>query len=240
MRTFQISVSDETAPQGDRHAVALAQDPDSVPTFCGIVYSGGPLPGYTAVPRLDYDYVLDLAGLKPMRNIVANLDHVRNQRVGHVAEFNNDGKRVEIAGLLSCQTRWREEVLGSARNGFRWELSLEAGSMDSKTFIPDGQTVTVNGRQLAGPLYVFRNSTFAGLAFVTQGADEGNQIRVAASGDLENYILSCGFDPAAMAESQVKYFGAEFALATAVQRQRRKADKETRRAFWKEHYDQLR
>lgn len=164
---------------------------------CAPAYSGAPVPGYTAEPPLDFDYVVDLAGMKPGRNMVCNLDHRRAQRVGHVADFANDGRQINVSGLLSCETPWRDEVRDSARNGFKWEVSME-GEMSGLVFIARDKKVTVNGRPLVGPLYVFRNSIFGGLAFCSQGADEGNQTKIAASAEgasmneFEKFCASLG------------------------------------------------
>lgn len=171
---------------------------DPVAKFnCAPVYSGAPVPGYTSSPALDFDYVVDLAGMKPGRNMVCNLDHNSRQRVGHVVDFDNDKKQINCAGLLSCETEYRDEVVGSSKNGYKWEVSME-GEMSGLVFIERDKKVTVNGRALVGPLYVFRNSTFGGLAFCSQGADEGNRTKIAASAEgatmneFEKFCMSLG------------------------------------------------
>src|SRR5687768_4484038 len=59
------------------------------PSFTAALYAGGALPGSTA--KLDLPVVVDLAGLAPRRNLIANLDHKPTQRVGHLSELTNDG-----------------------------------------------------------------------------------------------------------------------------------------------------
>lgn len=171
------------------------------PSFSSIAYDGTkPVPGYTASPRLDAPYVLNLAGMKQGRSPKANLDHKANQRVGHLTDFVNDGSKVSVSGVLSAASPHRDEVAQSAAQGFGWEVSIEA-SMEGRRKIPAGKTVQVNGVTLAGPLYVFDRSTLTDLAFVSHGANEGNQVTIAASAakeepmnEFEKFAASLGVD----------------------------------------------
>ena len=170
------------------------------PTFEAIAYSGAPVRGYTATPRMDADYVIDLAGMTKARNPKANLDHKANQRVGHITDFGNDGKQLTLGGALSAATTYRNEVAESAANGFEWDVSIEA-DLSKPRKIKAGETVTVNGRTLTGPLYVFAKSVLTDLAFVSHGASEGNEVRIAATAagaktmnEFETFAASCGVD----------------------------------------------
>lgn len=150
-------------------------------TFGGVAYSGGIVDRKTLTGlKLDADYVIDLAGMQTRRGVKANLDHKTSQRVGHLTEVNNDKKQLAVTGALSARTAHRDEVEGSAADGFEWEVSIEA-SLGKPTKLARGKTQSVNGRTVEGPLYIFPNSTLTGLGFVSNGADEGNAITIAAS-----------------------------------------------------------
>src|SRR5688500_17277490 len=84
------------------------------PSFSALAYSGDVVSRNTANPKLEFDYILDLAGMKQGRNGKANLGHKRDQRVGHLTGFQNDGKQVNVEGLLSAETPHRDEVAKSA------------------------------------------------------------------------------------------------------------------------------
>ena len=65
-------------------ASAPASAAAGLPTFEGVAYSGGVVPGHTAHPKpLPLPYVIDLAGMTTAKNIIVNLDHKGTQRVGH-------------------------------------------------------------------------------------------------------------------------------------------------------------
>jgi hypothetical protein len=178
-------------------------------TFGGVAYSGGIVSRHTLTGlKLDADYVIDLAGMESRRSVKANLDHKTSQRVGHITEVNNDQKQLSVAGALSAATSHRDEVAGSAADGFEWEVSIEA-SLGKPTKLARGKTQTVNGRTVEGPLYIFANSTLTGLGFVSNGADEGNAIKIAATAagetemtKFEKFAAKLGVDLEAASDEQ--------------------------------------
>src|SRR5690606_4707915 len=93
----------------------------SKPTFDVTAYNGGPL----EINGWDKPVVIDLAGLKFARSVVANLDHNERQRVGHVTSKEKTERELKLAGVFSAATPWRDEVLNSAKDGFEWEASVE-------------------------------------------------------------------------------------------------------------------
>lgn len=176
-------------------------DHSGPPSFEAVAYDGSkPVPGYTATPKLDAPYVINLAGMKQGRGPKANLDHKSAQRVGHLTAFDNDGKQVKVGGLLSASTPHRDEVAKSAADGYAWDVSIEA-EMGARRKIPAGKSAVVNGVSMSGPLYVFDQSTLTDLAFVSRGANEGNQVTIAASAakeepmnEFEKFAASLGVD----------------------------------------------
>lgn len=201
-------------------------DKKGPPTFEGVGYSGGVVPRQTLNIKLDADYIIDLSGFTPGRNVKANLDHKNNQRVGHLTAVENDKKQVAVAGVLSAATAHRDEVANSSTDQYGWEVSIEA-DLESPKKLDVGKTAIVNGRNVTGPLYIFRKSTLTGLGFVSNGADAGNNVSIAASAagakqmdEFELFAASLGADLESATDGQKaalqKAFDAQQGSGTAV------------------------
>lgn len=177
------------------------------PTFTAApAYSGGPVSGNTATPRLAHDYIIDLAGCRVAKSAKVNLDHKSQQRVGHITDSANDGQTLAMSGALSAKTPFRDEVAQSAGDQYPWNVSIE-GALMQRELIPSGKSALVNGRTVNGPMFVFRKSVISELAFVSRGADEGNSVTIAASAageshmtEFEQFIVACGADPDTITE----------------------------------------
>ena len=177
-------------------------------TFSALAYSGGRVPGYTATPAMPHDYVIDLAGTKKARTNHANLEHKSDQRVGHLTSINNDGKSLAIEGVFSAATKFRDEVVNSAKDGMPWEVSIEC-NLGGPKFIPKGETATVNGQKFPGPIFVMTRNKFTDVAFTSHGADDGNSVKIAAStageskmNEFEKWLAKLGLDAATMSDEQ--------------------------------------
>jgi hypothetical protein len=155
---------------------AAEGDGASAPTFDVVAYNGGALD----LMGWDRPVVIDLAGLTFSRSVVANLDHVSSQRVGHVTETAKADGKVNLAGVFSAATPFRDEVVNSAKAGFTWEASIEV-QPQKLVEVEAGKTVKVNGQEFSGPLYVTRKGLLSGFAFVSHGADPDTAVSIAAS-----------------------------------------------------------
>lgn len=193
------------------------------PTFTAApAYSGSIVSGATASPRLPHDYVIDLSGTKVAKSAKVNLDHKSNQRVGHITDFANDGTALSMTGALSAKTAFRDEVAQSASDQYPWNVSIE-GALSQKELIPAGKSAVVNGRTVNGPLFVFRKAVISELAFCSRGADEGNQVTIAAMepqekshmNEFEQYVASLGFEPDSVTDVQRNAFKLAFDASKA-------------------------
>ncbi len=180
---------------------ASAAETPGPATFESVAYSGDIVPRSTLSKPLEHDYIIELSGMTSAKNVKANLDHKTSQRVGHVTDYQNDGSKVVLAGVLSAKTPHRDEVAESALAGYSWEGSIEA-SLSRPRLLAAGKSATVNGRSVSGPLYIFGKSVLTDLAFVSHGADGGNQVTIAASAakeetmnEFDKYIVKLGLDP---------------------------------------------
>ncbi len=145
-------------------------------TFSGLAYSGAPMrPGgwYGKV-------IVDLDGViipKQHRPILRQHDH--SIIVGHSTSVEVDRKGIRVEGVFSGEKRHVESVVVPARNGFEWEMSIGADPVRTE-YLEAGETTTVNGREVTGPLTISRETSLGEISFVPLGADGNTHVSVAA------------------------------------------------------------
>lgn len=148
----------------------------SLPKFRMVAYTG------VAVQQFAWDapIVIDLAGMTiPNRPIPIRNSHSRVGGIGH-ATARVEGGKLLAEGVVSRDTAEAHEVVASLRNGFPWQASVGA-SVQSEEYVKAGTTVSVNGNQFVGPLYVVRKSKLYEISFVDAGADSNTEARIAAA-----------------------------------------------------------
>ena len=120
--------------------------------------------------------VHDFAGMLSHKEAYA-LDYQHDPRevIGHFARPDAGKGQLESDGLL-LSTREGDraaEIMQRQAAGTPYEASL---SFDPRTALvqdlPEGQSDTVNGRQVEGPMAIFRRWELRGGALCTQGADK--------------------------------------------------------------------
>lgn len=177
-------------------------------TFSSVFYTGGPL----NITGWDLPVVVDLAGLKASKVLVANLDHDSTKRVGNF-ELVNDGRQLVANGKANAATAARDEVVNSAIEGYQWQASLEVNPHKVEE-LAKGKTTTVNGQEITGPAYITRTGTLKGFGFVTHGADDNTTATIAASAassgkgkkmdpKFKAWIEAMGFDAESLSDEQV-------------------------------------
>jgi hypothetical protein len=195
--------------------------------FDVVAYTGGKL----VVGGYDLPVVVDLKGLSVRKSIVANLDHDRKLRVGHVTNRHNDGKTLRLEGLASAATAARNEVVASADDGFQWQASIEAAPQ-KLVRVAAGKSVEVNGQTHEGPCLIARKATLGGFAFLSHGADENTHVTIAASAadsskelDMQfaQWIEGLGFEAEELSDKQ------RAALQTKYDHELQAAAKESRK-----------
>lgn len=137
--------------------------------FSGVAYSGDPITRHWFWGTVAFD----LASTTAPERIPVLVEHDRGQRAGFAALTIND-QRIEIADGTLMATPIGESIYAESKAGFPWQLSVDIhpGSVEE---VPPGQKVTVNGRELTGPAYVFRNSLIREVSFTPTGADPGTE-----------------------------------------------------------------
>ncbi len=221
------------------HAAADPTDESALRTFEIEAYTGGPLDLYPYSLPVVVD-LSELTAAKGSRPILR--DHRPDRIVGHSSEIANDGRKLDVKGLLSGVGEYAREVADTADNGFPWQASI--GAKGRLEFVGEGKTVSVNGRSFKGPLYVARKAVLHEVSFVALGADRGGASARMTAGDplpppgdapaptptqgrvmdpkLEAYLAAAGFDPAAVTETQLVPLRAAFdaSRATPIPRRR--------------------
>lgn len=193
---------------------AAAADRKGPPTFTSTFYTGGAL----LINGYDLPVVVDLAGLRNGNVLVANLDHDPTKRVGNF-DVVNDGRQLVATGKASAATPARDEVVASALDGYVWQASLEVQPQKIDA-VKRGESVTVNGRNLTGPLLVTRRGTLKGFAFVSHGADDDTLVSIAAKRqkarnmktetDFESWMDHIGINMAELTDTQLATCRANF------------------------------
>jgi len=171
-----------------------------MPRFHLVAYTGGTM----RITGFPHPVVVDLEGLAIDRqDIPVRLDHNPRQGVGHTQRVAIDEGKVVAEGLISRDTSWARDVAKSGINGFPWQASIGAAVIDAE-FIPNGQTVTVNGRTFAGPLHVVRRATLKEISFVDSGADTQTSARIAASTEEEDSMDGTDVDTTTVQDTDVQ------------------------------------
>ena len=93
-------------------------------------------------------------------------------------DINEDG--IVARGRLFTASERARQVLALWRAGYRWQLSI-GGESEQVEFVDDGQEVTVNGRNIAGPVAVVRQARLREISCVVLGADAATQMQIAAA-----------------------------------------------------------
>lgn len=183
--------------------------------FKVVAYTGGIIELGWGMP-----VIVDLSGMGYGNSLVANLDHERSKRVGHVTEKFKDNGELVLGGVASAATEWRDEVVQSAADGFVWQASIEARVV-KYTELKAGQTAQVNGQTVEGPLFIVRKCILKGFAFVSHGADDNTSVQIAAAaagnqkgrtmdGKLKEWIVAIGLDPEELSAETIEGLAANF------------------------------
>ena len=164
--TFRCPLTVEAGDGGEKQ----------MPRFRMVAYTGGVM----RIAGFPHPVVVDLEGLAIDRqDIPVRLDHNPRQGVGHTQRVVIENGQVIAEGLVSRDTSWARDVAKSGVNGFPWQASIGAAVVDAE-FIPNGQSVTVNGRTFDGPVHVVRKAILKEISFVDSGADTATSARIAA------------------------------------------------------------
>lgn len=166
--------------QGEATIEAVADEAAGPPKFSMLAYAGGPIsPKLT--PPLPHQIVIDLAGVDLQKQTRPALkDHDFRFLVGHTTAIQQDGRQLTAAGVVSGIGTAAREVMGAAKNGFQWPVSVGA-SLSNIELIKAGKSANVNGRTVTGPVFIARASKLREISFLSMAADEDAVASIAAT-----------------------------------------------------------
>ena len=149
-------------------------------TFSGVAYSGEVITDHWYWKQV----IFDLDSMQIKGRIPALLEHSSYQRAGAIESHSISYESgLTVSGIL-LSNEYGTQVATDSDDGFPWQMSvrIEPSSIDE---IQAGNTVTVNGKLLHGPITVFRGGRIREVSFCALGADE-NTMAVAASHNPNN------------------------------------------------------
>jgi hypothetical protein len=149
-------------------------------TFSGVAYSGEVITDHWYWKQV----IFDLDSMQIKGRIPALLEHSPEQRAGAIESHSISYESgLTVSGIL-LSNEYGTQVATDSDDGFPWQMSvrIEPSSIDE---IQAGNTVTVNGKLLHGPITVFRGGRIREVSFCALGADE-NTMAVAASHNPNN------------------------------------------------------
>lgn len=169
-------------------------------------YSGGIMYPKLAI-KWDGPTVVDVSGVvidaaeKPV-----HMDHDIGRPVGHTTAIQavND---ITATGIFSLDNEDSRNIVQSGEAGFPWKCSIGLGITEYQIY-EEGQTVTVNGRDFAGPVLVVTSSVLEEISFVTVPGDAESYAEIMArlsNGEatmptFEEFVASLGLDVTAISE----------------------------------------
>ncbi|WP_439628220.1 HK97 family phage prohead protease [Gemmata sp.] len=164
---------------GARAAITAAPDGAKLATFTGVAYTGAPMqPGgwYGQI-------ILDLDGIVvPKQQRPALRQHDHEKIVGHTTAVKVTPDGIKVTGVFSGQdSPHAREIIALAKNGFEWQMSVGANPLRTE-FLESGETTTVNGREITGPITISRETELGEVSFVPLGADGDTSADVTAAG----------------------------------------------------------
>lgn len=154
------------------------QDPARNAAFSILAYNGG-------VVYVEYygKIVIDLAGLQiPKTQIPILNNHRRDIEavLGRTETITNSGRKLAETGLLySLSDETARKIAAKAKDGHPWEASVGVDPLVLEE-LADGETETVNGQAVTGPLYIARKSRLKETSIVVHGADPETIVDIAA------------------------------------------------------------
>lgn len=179
------------------------------PTFSIVGYTGAPMNVFGFFSPV----IVDLVGMRAAsQEIPALRDHDTGRIVGQTSAISI-GKEVTLSGTITGDNADATEVVSQSKNGFKWQASIGADIV-RREFVEAGKSVTVNGREVSGPIVIARETVLREISFVAIGADGGTSANVAASNpngthngsydvDFNAWLKAKGFgDPAALSDDQ--------------------------------------
>jgi len=116
------------------------------------------------------DIVVDISGIQTKEKMPILREHARDRVVGYGDAWKEDN--FYISGRFSQSTEDAREVMALADEGYPWQASISVRPTKVELLEDKKIKATVNGRELEGPLEIWRESKVGEVSFVSLGADD--------------------------------------------------------------------
>lgn len=143
--------------------------------------------------------ILDPAGCTPRQDrIPIDWQHDYDDSIGYVDKVTPDGHELKVSGYIVPYPDDPEDiatkVLAKSAGGVPYQASVDyaaylVGDVEAE-FVPTGTTTDVGGKQLSGPLTVFRKWPLNAVALCTHGYDAHTSAQLAAGSAERTVTLS--------------------------------------------------
>lgn len=181
-----MNESDTHRPEGDTipvealrfsaPAAFAAGEGDDLRRVEGVAYSGEVVTGHWYWDAV----VFDLSGVEDSGRLPLLVDHDPGKRVGFTEL--QIGADMRLSGGRLLNTPRGQEIAAEADQGFPWQLSVFIQPTRIER-VQAGERATINGREVLGPVTVFRASRVREVSFTPTGADHRTQATVFSTGN---------------------------------------------------------
>jgi len=161
--------------------LAAASEGGLPSTFQGDAYTGA------VVEEYGYRFIVDLSqtAVEPKHALLH--EHQRSAVIGLVTQSTNNGQQITVSGdLYSDVDAAAKDIAIKSQKGFPYQMSIGLYGVKEVARIKDGETLSINGRQVVGPITVLRGGTVRETSVVTLGADSATNAAFFAAHDAED------------------------------------------------------
>lgn len=151
---------------------------------------------YTGKPMSTWygDIIIDLGGIDTKEKIPILREHARDRVVGF-GNATNDKNSLYVAGQFSKSTQDAAEVKALADEGYPWQASISVRAAKVAILADSKAGARVNGRDVSGPMEIWRESEVGEVSFVTLGRDDDTAaISLSASDDRNAVTFDDNFN----------------------------------------------
>lgn len=170
-----------------RNPVAFKAAEDGKRLFDAVGYSGDVLERHWYWERV----IFDMSSTKVPNVIPVLLSHDEDKIAGVTASAVTGNDGIRFTGNLYADEESGARVAKLADDGFPWQMSIRIHP-NEVLYLEEGFTQNINGREVSGPIFVFRDSEVSEVSFTPVGADSKTSVRVfnRAEGDFAQLNFS--------------------------------------------------
>lgn len=180
-----------------------------------LAYTGGKL----HLDGWDTPLVVDLSKLPTANTFPIVLDHEQSVEatLGQCQNVFNDGRKLVLTGPITGTSKRVRDVIDQADNGHQWQASI--GALVTAGYdVPEGESTRVNGRVLAGPIFVATQARLIETSVLPIGADSNTVVNLAARAaqlkasamTFEQWLANQGIDPATLSDADRATYMAQY------------------------------